>query len=115
MAAADHGEAVGGREIAGRWDLGARLFAGIDEIWILLAFVREWTEAQHAIFALQLHAHPRRDVIRNQRRDADTEIDVEAIAQLLGGAFGHLLARPGHYTSSPLPAGRARRCRTLRC
>src|SRR5262249_2038639 len=109
MAAADHGEAVGGREIAGRWDLGDRLFAGIDEIGILLAFVREWTKAQHAIFPWQLHPPPRRDVIRNQRRDADTEIDVEAIAQLLGGAFGHLLACPGHYPSSPVPAGAAAR------
>src|SRR5215467_5846490 len=115
MAAADHGEAVGGREIAGRRDLGDRLFAGIDEIGVLLAFVRERTEAEHAIFALQLHSHPRRDVIRNQRRDADTEIDVEAVAQLLGGAFGHLLACPGHHTSSPVPAGAAARLRTVRC
>ena len=114
MTAADHGEAIGGREITGGRDLGDRLLAGIDEIGILLAFVRERTEPKHAIFALQLHAHPPRDVVRNQRRDADTEIDVEAVAQLLGGALGHLLACPGHHTSSPVPAG-AVRLRRVRC
>ena len=36
------------------------------------------------------------DVVRHQRRDADAEIDVEAVAQLLGGARGHLVAGPGH-------------------
>src|SRR5437764_13844258 len=105
MAGAAHGEAVCGREISGGRDLGDRLLAGIDEIGILLAFVRERTEPKHAIFALQLHAHPPRDVVRNQRRDADTEIDVEAVAQLLGGALGHLLACPGPHTSAPVPAG----------
>ena len=46
------------------------------------------------------------NVVRHQRRDADAEIDVKAVAQFLGGALGHLIAGPGHQTSSPfLPAG----------
>src|SRR6266516_903215 len=113
--APDHGEAVGGRKIAGGRDLGDRLLVGVDEVRILLAFIRERTESEHAVLALQLHAHPRRDVVGNKRRDADTEIDVKAVAQLLGGAFGHLLAGPGHQTSSPVAAGAAVRLRTVRC
>src|SRR5262249_60377309 len=51
----------------------------------------------------------------NERGDADTEIDVETVTQLLGGAFGHLIACPSHQTSSPVPAGAAVRLRTVRC
>ena len=40
---------------------------------------------------------PLRDVVRDQRRHADAEVDVEAVAQLLGGALGDLFARElGH-------------------
>ena len=83
---------------------------------ILLALVGERAEAEHAVLALQLHAHAGRDVVRHQRRDADAEIDVEAVAQLLGGAFGHLIAGPGHQTSSLSAGGRGfARLRTVRC
>jgi hypothetical protein len=96
MAAADHGEGIGGGEIAGRRDLGDGLLARIDEVGILLALIGERAEAEHAVLALQLHAHAVGDVVRHQGRDADAEIDVEAVAQLLGGARRHLVAGPGH-------------------
>src|ERR1700719_2827957 len=115
MSAADHGEAVGRREIAGGRYLGDRLLARVDEIRGFLAFVRERTEAEHAVLALQLHAHARGDIVRDERGDADAEIDVETVTQLLGGAFGHLIACPSHQTSSPVPAGAAVRLRTVRC
>src|SRR5262249_41579808 len=115
VSAADHGEAVGGGKKARGRDFGDRLLAGIDEIGVLFALVGERTEAQHAVLALQLHAHAVRNVVRDQRRYADAEIDVETVTQLLGGAFGHLLAGPGHHTSSPVPAGAAARLRTVRC
>ena len=35
---------------------------------------------------------PGGDVVGDQRRHADAEVDVEAVAQLLGGAHGDLLA-----------------------
>src|SRR5262249_60740112 len=61
--AADHGEAVGRREIACGRNLGDRLLAGVDEVRVFLAFVREWTESEHAVLALQLHAHARGDIV----------------------------------------------------
>ena len=102
---ANHGEAVGRGEIARGRYLGHRLLAGVDEVWVFFALVREWPEAEHPVLALQLHSHPRRDVVRNQRRDADAQIDVEAVAQFLGGALGHLLA----VQAIRLPPGSCRR------
>src|SRR5262245_27173928 len=113
--AADHGEAVGGGKIARGRDFSDRLLAGIDEIGVLFALVAERTEAQHAVLALQLHAHAVTNVVRHQRRYADAEIDIEAVAQLLGSAFGHLLASPGHHTSSQVRAAASARLRTVRC
>ena len=57
--------------------------------------------AQHAVLALQRHVHARRNVVRHQGRDADAEIDVEAVLQFLRGARGHLVAGPGHQTCLP--------------
>src|ERR1043166_5948612 len=96
VAAADHREAVGAGEIARGRQLGDGLFAGVDQVRVLLALERERTGAEHAVLALQLHAHAGRDVVRHQGRNADAEIDVETVAQFLGGALGHLLAGPGH-------------------
>src|SRR5262249_34135235 len=112
--AADHREAVGGGEIARGGEFGDGLLARVDEVGVLLALVGERAKAEHAVLALQLHAHALRNVIRHQRRDTDAEIDVEAVAQLLRGPFGHLLAGPGHQTSPPAPAA-AGRLRTVRC
>src|SRR5262249_38482096 len=107
--------AVGGREIARGRDLGDGLLAGIDEVGVLFALVGEGPKAEHAVLALQLHAHALRDVVRHQRGNTDAEIDAEAVAQLPGGALGHLIASPGHQTSSPVPAGAALPLRTVRC
>jgi hypothetical protein len=96
VAAADHRERLGGGEIARGRQFGYGLLAGIDQVGILLALIGKRTKAEHAVFALQLNAHPLRNVVRHQRRDADTEIDVESVAQFLGGPFGHLIASPRH-------------------
>src|ERR1700693_6124329 len=96
MPAAHHGEAVGAGEIAGGRQLRYRLLAGVDEVGILLALIGERTHAEHAVLALQLHRHAGRDVVGDQRRNADAEIDVEAVAQLLCRARRHFLASPRH-------------------
>ena len=55
---------------------------------------------------------PSRDVVRHQRRDADAEVDVEAVLQFARGARGHLIAGPGHCRCPPQATARLR---TVRC
>src|SRR5262249_4031259 len=114
MPAADHRERIRRRKKAGGRQFSDRLLPGIDEIRILFPFIRERSEAEHAVLALQLYGHAVGNVVRNQRRNADAEIDVKAIAQFPGSALGHLLTGPRHQTSSPVPAA-ATRLRTVRC
>ena len=53
VAAADHGERLGRREIGAARQLGDRLLAGVDEVGILVALVGEGADAQHAVLRLQ--------------------------------------------------------------
>src|SRR5216683_5269204 len=115
MPAAHHAEGFGAGEIAGRRQFAHRLLAGIDEVGVFLALVRERSHAEHAVLALQVHVDAVGDIVRYQRRDADAEIDVIAVAQLLGGARRHLFAGPGHQISTPVAAAAASaRLRVLR-
>src|SRR5947199_6859144 len=107
MAAAHHAEGIGRGEIAGGRQFAHRLLAGIDQVGIFLALVRERAHAKHAVLALQHDVHSVRNVVRDQRRNADAEIDVIAVAQFLCRARGHLIAGPGHQTSTPVAAGAA--------
>src|SRR5271166_798679 len=86
VAAADHGEGIGAGEEAGGRQLRHRLLAGVDEVRVLIALEREGAHAEHAVFALQLNVDAPGNVVRHQGRNADAEVDVEAVLQLLGGA-----------------------------
>ena len=77
------------------------------EIRIFLAFVRKRPHAEHAVLRLQHHVHAGGNVVGHERRDADAEVHVEAVAQLARGAFGEIFARPGHQAAPLL--------RTVRC
>ena len=92
MAAADHPEGLRAVEIARRRQLGDRLLAGIDQVRVLFSLERERAHAEHAVLALQLNRDPRRNEIRDQGRDADAEIDVEAVLELRRGAARHVVA-----------------------
>src|SRR3954471_821329 len=107
MAAAHHGEGIGGGEIAGRRQFADGLLAGVDQVGVFLALVRERPHAEHAVLALQHNIHSVRNVVRHQRRNPDAEIDVIAVAQFLCRARGHLIAVPWHQTSTPVAAGAA--------
>src|ERR1700742_828296 len=107
MAAAYHAEGIGRREIAGRRQLTHRLLARVDKVGVFLALIGKRSHAEHAVLALQRHVDAVGNVVGNQRRDADAEIDVKAVAQFLGGAGGHLFAGPGHQTSLPVAAAAA--------
>ena len=63
VAAADHGERIRRREEAGRRQFGDGLLASIDQVGVFLALVREGAHPEHAVLALQLHAHPLGNVI----------------------------------------------------
>src|SRR5215216_1664135 len=107
MAAAHHAEGVGAREIAGRGQLAHRLLAGVDEVGVFLALIGKRSHAEHAVLALQVDVDAVGDVVRDQRRNADAEVDVIAVAQLFRGTRGHLFTGPGHQTSLPVAAAGA--------
>src|SRR6202040_1123600 len=96
MPAADHAETIGGREIACRLEFGDRLLAGIDKVGVFLPLEGKRSHAEHAVLSLQLHIHAGRDEIRNERWNADPEIDIKSIAQFRGRARRHLIPGPGH-------------------
>ena len=96
MPAADHGEAGGAVEIGAVRQFADGLLARIDQVRIDLVRVRERTDAEHAVLALQRDMHAFGNVVGDQRRDTDAEIDVIAVLQLLRGAGSHLVAIPAH-------------------
>ena len=85
---------------------GDGLLAGIDQVGIFLARIGEGAHAQHAVLALQRHFQARRNIVGHQGRDADAQIDIEAVFQFARGAGGDVFAGPGHHT--PPVAGRGR-------
>src|SRR3954464_4875442 len=96
MAAAHHAEGIRRREIARGGPMGGGLLAGLGEAGLFLALVGERAHAEHAVLALQLHVDAFGNVVRNQRRNADAEIDVVSVAQFLSRARCHLITGPGH-------------------
>ena len=135
MPAADHREAVRRGEIGRLRQLADRLLAGVDQIGVHLVLIGERADAQHPVLGLQRHRHPFGNVVRHQRRDADAEVDVEAVLELLGGARAKPIAvkrrkrrcgwrerssgRPGSRCRRSLPPGLrsrpAARARQARC
>ena len=93
MAAANHGEGFGAGEERGAGEFGYGFLAGVDEIGIGFAFERIRSDAEHAIFRLQNDFDAGGDEVRDQRGNADAEIDVEAVAQFAGDAAGNTFAR----------------------
>ena len=75
--------------------------------------IGEGTHAEHAVLALQRDLDAFGDVVGDQRRDADAQVDVEAVAQFLRGARGHFLTCPCHGLDPPLDV--QARLRTVRC
>ena len=92
MPAADHGEGVGAGKEARAGDGGDGLLAGVDEIGINVILGGKRSETENAVLGLEDHFHARRDVVRNERRHPDAEVDVIAVAKLLRGAFHDLIA-----------------------
>src|SRR5260221_7194239 len=80
---------------------GARQFAdglltGVDQVGVFFAFIGERAHAEHAVLALKVHVDAVGNVVRDQRRNTDAEVDVVAVAQLFRGTRCHLFTGPGH-------------------
>src|SRR6185369_17728285 len=78
MAAADHREGVGAGEEAAARQAGDGLLAGVDKIGIDRVRHRKGADAEQAVFRLQRDVHAIGNVVSNQGRNADAEIDVVA-------------------------------------
>ena len=92
MAAANHGEGIGGRKISSAGKLGDGFLAGVDEVGIHFGFERIGPDAKHAVFGLQNDVHAFENVIGHERGHADAKIDVIAVAQFKGDAAGDAFA-----------------------
>ena len=66
------------------------LFAGIDQILILIRLARCRAHADHAILAMQNNFALAADMVGHHGRHADAEIDVGAIRQVMRDALRHV-------------------------
>src|SRR6185437_10595309 len=97
VAAADHGEGVGGGEDGCAGQEGDGLLAGVDEVGVDLGV--EWigAHAEQTVFRLKDNRHAGRDAARAESGHADAEVHVEAVLQFARGALGHLLPGPSSF------------------
>ena len=100
VAAANHGERIGGGKIGAAGKFSDGFFSGVDEIGIDFGF--EWigADAEHTVFRLQDDVHTFRDVVGDERGHADAEIDIVAVAEFecdaAGDAFAFLVFGQRH-------------------
>src|SRR3546814_13634212 len=62
----------------------------------LLIIIRKGADAEHAVFRLEDDLDVRRHEIRDESRDADSEIDVEAVLEFERRTRCHVFTGPGH-------------------
>jgi hypothetical protein len=89
-------------EVSRAGDHGDGLFAGVDEVGSTSALDGVRADAEQAVLGLEHHLHAGGDVVGHERRDADAEVDVEAVAQLLGGARVAIWSRVSIMHQPPL-------------
>src|ERR1051325_10163447 len=96
LAAADHSEGVGAGEIRRARNDRHGLLAGVDEVGVDVFVARERPQSEDAVLRLQDDFDPLGDAVGHERRHADAEVDVIAVAQLLRGAADDLFAVQWH-------------------
>src|SRR5690606_20719058 len=92
VAAAHHGEGIGVVEERAAGQLGDRLLAGVDQVIVFLALGGRRTHAQHAVLGVQDDFAAGRQVVGHQRGQADAQVDVGALGDVLRDAGGDLVA-----------------------
>src|SRR5918994_5518696 len=83
VAAPDHGERLGAREVGGSDVLRDRQLPGVDQFWIHLLGLRGRAGADHAVLRMQEDLDAFGHVIGHERREADAEVDHVARLQVL--------------------------------
>ena len=89
MTAANHRERIGAGEKARAGQRSDGLLPGVDQVGIDLVFGRKRADAEQAVFRLQRDVDAIGNEVGHQGRNADAQIDVEAVAQFFGGTLGH--------------------------
>ena len=69
-----------------------RLLAGVDQVGVFLARRRRRAHAEEAVLAVQEDLAVLRQMVGDQRRQADAEVDVRAFGDVARDARGHLVA-----------------------
>jgi len=80
VAAANHGERIGGGKIGSAGKFANCLFSGVDEVGIDLGIERVGADAEHPVFGLENDLHALGDKVGDEGRHANAEIDVIAVA-----------------------------------
>ena len=89
--APDHGEAGHRIEDRRAGQGGDRLLARIDQVGVFFPFVGKRPHPENAIFGLKGDFQAVGNVVGNEGRNADAEVDVPAVLKFGGDALGDLL------------------------
>jgi hypothetical protein len=92
VAAADHSKGFRAGEKGRTRHLADGFFAGVDQVGVLLALDRVRADAQHAILTLQNDLHAGRNMVGDEGRHTNAQIDVESVAQFASDALDDALA-----------------------
>src|SRR5690606_33660191 len=90
-------------EERGAGDRGHGLFAGVDEVGVDLVCGRVWADPEDAVLGLQNDRDALGYEVGHECRQANTEVDVRAVGELLGRTSGHLVSIQCH-DQAPSPA-----------
>jgi hypothetical protein len=95
------------RKITRSGNFGDGFLSRVDQIGVFFAFEGIRSDAEHAIFGLQDHFDAGRQIIGDQRGQADAQVDVVAVAQFARDAAGNAFALVdfGRHSKSPPVAG----------
>ena len=90
--AAHHRKRIGAAEIRRARQLGDGFLAGVDQVGIDLRLGGIRPDAEHAVLGMQRDLDAGRQAVRDQRRHADAEVDVVAVAQVARDAANDAIA-----------------------
>src|ERR1700759_2272789 len=95
MVTADHRKAVGMVAEAAALVHRDVLLAGVYQPGLDLVLRRRRAHAQPAVLGVEDDLAAVRHMVRDQRRDADAQIDIPSLLNIRGGMLRHLLAAEG--------------------